>query len=570
MINWVARLLRRPVGPAATEPADSAAVRSVPDEAFSVLYDRGRAAFKKGLYADAVRDLQTATERNPDCGAEVYCCLGMAQHRIDMLEEAADALTMALCFAPEMGPAHLALALVERKQGKPKAALESVGRAIAYGETGAAAHNLSGALLLELGDENAAIASFERAVATDPNDPAGHSNLGYVLFRDRGEYDRGAEHIERALALDPNNLDARCNHTLVLSHRGEYQRALELCDEILAKRPGLNEVKLNRALTLLKLGRFDCGWDDYEARQLVRSNFNARGFPCPGWDGESLRGKTVLVHGEQGLGDEIMFASCIHEVIARADHCVIECAPVLERLFRRSFAQATVFAGEQTGSLPRWWTQAPTIDLHVASGSLPRHFRRSIGEFCDHDGYLVADPVRVARWRERLAALGPGLKVGISWRGGMQSTRRNLRSIDLRAWMPMLQDPRMRFVSLQYGDTADERTAASHELGSKLCHWQEAIDDMDEMAALVVALDIVVSVCTAVIHLAGALGRPVLVLVPTCAEWRYQSFGETLPWYPTARLLRQQSAGTWHTEIESAARVLQDLALADHVQKADS
>jgi len=562
--RWLARILgRRAVPQAAAPPARAEVLDSASEFATDAEreFASGLALFQAGRYEEAAARFEAATEARHDW-AEAHYRLGLSHHYGGRPEDACDAFALALHHAPHAGHMHFALALAERKQGKIEQAWASVTRAIGCGHDTPEAHNLEGALLLDMGRIEEAVERFRAAVRIDPANAQAHGNLGYVLFRDCGEYEAGAHHLERALALDPSNLDSRCNYTMVLAHRGEHERALALADEILALRPELDEARLNRALVHLKLGQYEAGWTDYEARKRVRSNFIARKLPWPEWQGEPLAGKTILVHGEQGLGDEIMFASCFPEVIARAERCVIECAPALQPLFARSFPQASVFAGKQGTDRPDWIAHAPQIDIQLSAGSLPLHLRRSPEAFPMHRGYLMPASDRVAHWRARLAALGAGPKVGISWRGGLASTRRNLRSIDLAEWAPLLQTPGARFVSLQYGDTRQEldQLAAAHGVG--LTSWREAIDDMDESAALVGALDLVISVCTTVIHLAGAVGRPVWILVPTVPEWRYQAVGTAMPWYPSATLVRQQSAGDWRPQLAEIADRLRGLVHA--------
>jgi hypothetical protein len=193
----------------------------------------------------------------------------------------------------------------------------------------------------------------------------------------------------------------------------------------------------------------------------------------------------------------------------------------------------------------------------VPLGSLPLYFRGDASAFPKHGGYLKADSSRISAWRDRLAALGGAYTVGVSWQGGTYATRLPLRSIPLDDWLPLLTVPGIRFVSLQY---TPEAQAALHALGERhgvhVEHWPEAIGDYDETAALVSALDLTVSVCTSVSHLAGALGRPVWVLVPSNPEWRYGHAGETMLWYPSARLFRQVQARDWTRVIEDVERGL--------------
>jgi tetratricopeptide (TPR) repeat protein len=526
---------------AAPIPGVAAAAPAAGEAEFRAHYEAGLQHLAAGRCAEAEASLQAAIELKHDA-AEAHYQLGLALMRLGRADEAADSLVMATCFAPQMSPAHYTLAVLERAQGRSAAALKSVERALEADDGNAQAHNLKGALLLEAGDVDGALASFEGALARDLDNAAAHANLGYVLLRDRGDLERGGRHIEQALQLDPANTANQCNYTMLLSHRGELQRALELADRLLAADPNLHEARLNRALCLLKLGRFQTAWDDYEARKLVRCNYVPRDFGIPDWHGVELAHERLLVFGEQGLGDEIMFASCYRDLLARVPNTTIECSPRLKTLFQRSFPDAVVYAAGEPEA------NAVQADFCVAAGSLPRLFRRSGTHFPAHDGYLRPDPIKQAAWRSRLDALGSGLKVGLSWRGGTASTRTHTRSVPPALLAPLLDLPGTRFVDLQYGDTALERAQLCGS-GGTLHRWQQAIEDLDETAALISSLDLVISVCTTVVHLAGALGRDVWVMVPVCPEWRYLDQGERIPWYPSVRLLRQQESG-WTAVLE--------------------
>lgn len=213
----------------------------------------------------------------------------------------------------------------------------------------------------------------------------------------------------------------------------------------------------------------------------------------------------------------------------------MECNPALLKLCERSFPAAVVYAAARDKQVPAR-IHALGIDAELPLGSLPLQYRTSASAFAPHQGYLRADPQRVEFWRVRLRALGPGLTVGISWRGGTHASRVALRSLSLPDWLPVLRTPGVRFVSLQYGaQVAADLHAFEAQSGIRIEHWSDAIEDYDETAALVCALDMTMSVCTSVVHLAGALGAPVWVLAPKNVEWRYGSAGEGMPWYPSAR-----------------------------------
>ena len=390
--------------------------------------------------------------------------------------------------------------------------------------------------------------------------------LGLILGREFGEFEEGERLLRLALEPDPLWPVALSNLGWILLEKGEYVQGMKLLDAVLARDPDDHETRLVRSYMNLKHGEFEQGWRDYEARH--HSRFAMRPpYHFAQWDGTPLGGETLLIYAEQGFGDQIMFASCFHEAIERAGRCIIECDPRLVALFRRSFPTAVIEASAPAGVQAAWTVSAQAVHRQIPMGSLPGLFRERWEEFPRHAGYLRAAPERVAYWRARLDALGPEPKIGLSWRGGIPATRRHLRSLAPEELLPLLRLP-ARFVSLQYGNCSDDLDALRSDHGVILPHWQEAIDDYDETAALVCALDLVVSVCTAVIHLTGALGRPVWILVPAVAEWRYLDAGERLPWYPSARLFRQMEPGRWRGVIQQIVEQLEQLpTLINHHQK---
>lgn len=513
-------------------------------------FSNGMAAYTSGDYHLAARYFNAAIEARHDA-ADAHYHLGLAYLKLNRLEDATDSFLMAAHFGPAFAEAHYGLALVAQRRGQHREATAELRQAISFRADYADAYNALGASALELANPHEALANFEHAVTLKPDFAYAHNNLGYVLLHDLGEHDRGAAHIKTALELNQSDPAIWCNQTMVLMQRGQLEDVILVCDRLLAANPELHEARLNRALAKLKLGRFAEAWTDYEARKLARGNYIARPFTFREWQGEPLTGKTLLVYAEQGLGDEIMFASCLPEIIARAGECILECSPRLEGLMRRSFPAQSVHAADQSDADPDWLARVGRVDFQVATGSLPRFFRRAATDFPQHGGYLRADPARVGQWRQRLSKLGGVIRVGVSWKGGSPSTRGQLRSLALAELLPILRNKDAVFVSLQYGASGTEREALLQAGGVRVHHWQEAIDDYDETAALVSALDLVISVQTAVVHLAGALGKPVWVMVPAVAEWRYLQSGDTMPWYPSVRLFRQSRADDWKPVIDS-------------------
>ena len=461
----------------------------------------------------------------------------------------------ALALAPGHAPALANLGLLRARQSDRAGALDCFRRAV-RADPGALQAIRS---LVDSQPDDVVpredIALMRDLVARFPDHAAAFSALGRLLLRGAFDAEPALPAFERALALGLEDADTLTGYGVALHEVGRFEDALEAYEAARALDPGHVGARFHRAIALLTLGRFAEGWPDYELR-LLSEDRPRRAFPLPRWQGESLAGKTILVYAEQGIGDEILFASCLPEVVAAAKHCVVDCAPKLAAVFQRSFPNATVRAGYQGD--PVDWASPLGIDLQVPAGSLPLYLRRDGSSFPAHAGYLRADPLKVARWRDRLRALGPGRAVGISWRGGTPRTRTERRSLPLAELQPLLRETGFHFVSVQYGpDAAAEASQFASQSGIRLHHWQEAIDDYDETAALATALDGIVSVCTSIVHLAGALGRPVWVATPRVPEWRYGARGERMPWYPSVRLVRQaERGGAWQPVVDA---IRQDL-----------
>lgn len=484
---------------------------------------------------------------------------GAEHFRAGRYEEAAHEFEVAVNLCPQDAPSLINLGLAYRKLGRTVDAEDSFRLALAFRPDSAKAYLNLGAICIECGAYAEAEGFLRQALVLKPDYPEALSNLGYIEFRYLDRLEEGEPHLRHALALDPTLIDARCNLGALLQEQGRTDEALAEYERALKEEPDCHEAKLNKALLLLSRGEFREGWCLYESRKLGSPHMNKPRYPFPEWDGHAPG--TILIYGEQGLGDEIMFSSCIPDLIAKGRHFLLDCEPRLEKLFRRSFPGVRVLSGRQTAATTIGWPDDRSkADFQIASGSLPRLYRQSRESFPRHSGYLVADPRRVTYWRDRVRQLGPGLKVGFSWRGGTIHTRNKLRSLGITQLLPLLGLSGVQFVSLQYGDCQNELSSFSSSHGFVVNHWPDAVDDIDEAAALVCALDLTISVQTAVVHLCGALGRPVWAMVPAVAEWRYQCSGETSPWYPSLRIFRQSTLGQWHDVIDRIMLELQTLA----------
>jgi len=520
----------------------------------------GRALSALGRHAEALPYLRAAVAADPDLaaahgdladvllklgdsGAAEESCRRAAALRPDALDErlrlveilenagrtaeALAELSIAQEFSPERFDLLIRLFRTLSRLGMYPEALRIAERALI--ENGENFHTwyLLAASRYGVADMQGAVEACQKALLHDAGRPEVHVTLGSAFFA-LGRVADATAAYQRALAIDPDSPDARFHLGLIQLMSGQYRE----------------------------------GWQGFEQR-FRREKSRAMRPATPAWDGTPARGRTLLVMREQGLGDEIMFSSCYPPLISQAQRCYIECEPRLEKLFARSFPGA-VFCPFEDGKTNLQTNPGVEIDARIYAGSLPQYLRGKLEDFPAHDGYLKPDPLRTAYWRRRLASLGGGLKVGISWRGGTVFTHQKRRTLSLPALQPLLSVPGVRWVNLQYGKRAGEIAELRETTGIDIADWPEAIDgDYDETAALVSELDLVISVCTSVVHLTGALGRTAWVMTAMVPEWRYGLHGSTMPWYPQVRLFRQTTQGDWDPVVSGIERELRQKVLSE-------
>jgi tetratricopeptide (TPR) repeat protein len=511
-------------------------------------FDLGLALERSGDRSGALSELQSAAALQHDHVPALFHA-GRLHSVLGEAEEARDCYSLALAFDPRSSAARIELAKLYESGGDPEAAVRVLEEAVV-------AEIADGDVLCELaglaarqGEVERAVSLCSGAIGRFPRETAPLVNLGLIRLLHFGEGGAAEALFRRAAGLDPRSIEATANLGLALQEQGRFEAALEHYESAIRARPEVVEFRWNRGLANLLLGNFASAWEDYELRK-VRPDAGGvhEKFTLPAWNGASLAGRSILVYGEQGLGDEIMFASCLDAVIARADLTVVECDARLAALYSRSFPQARI---EPRGpSRDRdWRVSYPSLELQSAVGSLPHHLRRQDADFPERNVYLEADGGIRGRWRERLRALGPSRKIGISWRGGTLATRGALRSLSLDELGPLLDADDVTFVVLQRGLLPAERAALAARSN---VHIPGDVEDIDELAGLIAALDLLISVPTTNVHLAGALGRPLWIFLTCSPEWRYLWEGERMPWYPTARLLRQPRPREWQPVVETA------------------
>ena len=341
--------------------------------------------------------------------------------------------------------------------------------------------------------------------------------------------------------------------SLCLTYLGEFDRALRLLDRFLAFSPSDAMLRMHRAQIRLLHEDYANGWSDYKYRGLTESK-HFRVLPLPQWNGESLENKTIIVLAEQGLGDQVMFASCLPDLFRLSPKKVyLEVVNRVAPTLARSFPECEVIPTRQDRKL-EWVASIKDADYYIPLGDLPFYFRKSRDAF-PRQPYLRSDPQRVAYWRSELARCGPAPYIGVSWKGGTSGTRAPVRSLDPSMLMPIAHAAPATWINLQYGKVEDG-LAAFAAGNVPLHHWPEAIADLDEFAALIAALDGVVTACNTTVHYAGALGQKVWILAPKIPEWRYGVSSDSMPWYADATVYRQPEFDDWASVVREIAEVV--------------
>jgi tetratricopeptide (TPR) repeat protein len=503
----------------------------------------GMIAYQEGSLETAADMIREAIAIHSK-GTSYYANLGTVLQAQGKLREAEALYKHALTLKPDLAEVHVNLGNVLLARGELDGSIACYERALTLKPTCAETYNNLGNARQKQGQIEAAIACYERALAIKPDYAEVYYNLGSA-YRDQGKLDEAVTRYKEALTIEPEYTDAYYNLGNVLREQGKLQDALGEYKKALMLRPNHEKAGFAEALAQLLQGDFATGWRNFERRwQSTDLDTPRRAYQQPSWAGERLSSGSLLVWGEQGIGDEIMFAGLIPDVIRTGNHCILDCDPRLKALFSRSFSGVKVFPGCAPGNHPEL-----KIAAQLPIGSLPGLFRATSSAFAlITSPYLIANPTARKRLRARYAE-GRRL-VGLAWYTKSSRTGR-FRSIDLSLLVPLFTRPDIRWVSLQYGDPGIlENQAAAAGAPLLIDRSVDQFSDLDIFAAQFAAMDMVITIDNSTAHLAGALGVPVWVLLPFAPDWRWLRGREDCPWYPTMRLCRQTEPGNWQSVVE--------------------
>ncbi|MGE3538601.1 MAG: tetratricopeptide repeat protein [Candidatus Tectimicrobiota bacterium] len=487
-------------------------------------YNLGTVLLRQGEHAAAVAAYETALQLDPHL-LQAWQNLGVAQQALGHLEAAALAYQAIIRQRPDYAAAYNNLGTIKRSQGDLTAAQEA----------------------------------YSTAIRLQTDFAEAYTNLG-IVYQSQHRIDAARAAFDTAIRLRPAYAEAHLNRGAALQADGDLEAALDAYDTVLRLQPQCARAHWNRALIWLAQGNLAAGWPAYEWRLQLPDAAPAR-FPYPRWQGAALQHSTILVQADQGVGDEILFVSCLPSLLEQARHVVLECDPRLQTLLARSFPGATVY-GRTPVATESGVYQGPPVQVQIPASSLPLYLRPTLADFPAQAAFLRPDAARQQQYQQRLAALGPGLKVGIAWRS-IASRRQDPTYTQLAQWETVLTIPGVHFVTLQYDDTAKELEAARQRWGVSLHDWGDLdlLNDFEGVAALMSALDLVLAPESTVAALAGALGQPVWRLSVAGSSWT--SLGTAgCPWFPSMRLLCQSRRGVWEDVLQQVAADLHLLAQA--------
>jgi len=499
----------------------------------------GLALAADGKTEEAIECHRRAASIAPDFADASYN-LGNAYMELGNLDQAIVEFRAAIALRPDWAIAHNNLGVTHRRLGEHALAVECYGRALAAAPEFAMAWANLGGAHLEQRDYEPAIAACRRALQLDPILPDAHNTLGLALCS-LGQYPAAIASLKTALAMRPQSALAHNNLGNAYHWSGAWNQALDLYHRAIALKPDYAMPRWNVGLIHLIHADYEQGWPEYEWRsgilELQLLHPDAR---KPRWDGAGLHGRRILVYAEQGLGDTLQFVRYLPRIAQRGGKIVLSCQRELVELMR--IQSNDIECVESTDPNP------PRADVQIALPSLPGIFATRLETVPRDVPYLKADAEKARRWETRLDGGGGNSdgrrKIGLAWAGSRRHPHDPQRSMRLEQFAPLARIG-ARLISLQIGDAGAQLDSSAMEIEN----WTEELDDFSDTAALIQNLDLIITVDTAVAHLAGAMGKPVWVLINFVPDWRWLLDRTDSPWYPTMHLFRQEKAGDWTTPI---------------------
>jgi tetratricopeptide (TPR) repeat protein len=544
-------------------------IRVDPNEAFAY-YNLANVLRDSQMFEEAITNYRKALQINPDI-SDAYYNMGIVLETMGRISDAIVCYEEVLRIAPGDAGAHNNLGVIFLKNGRTDEAICHFEKSLeAYPENFKLHYNLGLAFYAQK-KFHEAITSYQNAIKLEPNYADAHNDLGTafkgkglfddaiacynetlkitpdrsdtyynlgIVLKEKGLFEEAIISYQKALRINPNYVDAHNNLGIVFQEKGLLQEAIACYKKALLITPGDAITHWNFSLALLLSGDFEEGWKEYEWRLKVK-DFYQPDFHCPRWDGSDVSGRTILLRAEQGFGDSIQFIRYAPMVAQRGAKVIVQCQKELTSLLRNV---------EDIQQVAGYGEQLPQFDFYCPLLSLPLIFGTTLESIPSKILYINVDFASLRKWSDKVRKDGSKLRVGLVWAG------REQRSCSLESFSPLSLVDGVTFFSLQKGDAAQQAKNSSQSM--KLVDYTDEINDFSDTAALIESLDLIISVDTAVAHLAGALGKPVWTLLPFAPDWRWMMDRDDSPWYPTMKLFHQSSRDDWESVIESVKNAL--------------
>jgi Flp pilus assembly protein TadD len=503
------------------------------------LLHEGERQHREGDYSDACRSFDCILQREPKHAAALWG-KGRALFRLKQPAQAVPLLEQAAEIKPEIPEYRFDLALTYLAARRPADAVVSLRMAIKLQPNWVEAWSSLGYALDQSSQPEEAESVLRHALTLKPDHPEVLNHLGIVLMKQRGRIDEAIKHYLHAIAIRPGFGDALNNLAFALKMQNKLDESLRVYQQALASDPKYSKVKFNLSLVQLLKGELNRDtWLRYEYRWVVIEENPHRGFTQPIWRGDvPLKGKTILLHAEQGLGDTLQFVRYAPFIAAQGATVHLEVQPTLKGLL-------TGFPG--TTSVIGRGEPLPPFDLQCPLLSLPLAMDTTLRNIPALTPYVHAPADRIQKWSECIPASADQPRIGVVWRGNPKHKNDANRSVGFETFRRLFDQEVCKFISLQLGlNDTEAATFADHPA----CRVPAGkIGDFTDTAAIVAQLDLVITVDTSVAHLAGAMGKPTWVLLPFDPDWRWLMQRTDSPWYPNVRLFRQPKIGDWDSVI---------------------
>lgn len=509
----------------------------------------------QGKLEKAIEAYKTSILLKPDSIIS-YINMGNALKKKGQLDKAIEAYKKCINLKPDHAIAYNNLGKAFQEQGKQEKAIECYKKSISFDQNYADPHINMGNVFQEKLKVNDAIIAYKHALSINPKYAEAYNSMG-VALREQGEVEEAIKALKKCISLNPNHSEAYNNMGMTLQFQGKLEEAINAYEKAISFKPDYALAHQNLSYSLLNSGRIKDGLEKNEWRWKVDKFLKKqRHFLQPLWDGKkSLNGKRILLWCEQGIGDTINWSSCIPLILSKGANCIVECQEKLIPLLKRSFPNLDVITENRSLDLKR-----DDFDFHLPMGSLYKHFIKEISQNTKANAFLFPDPVRVNFWRDRLASLGNGPYIGISWKSSQISTLRLPNYSYITEWSPILSIPNVTFINLQYVDFENDLKTVKDKFGVTVHNFNDLdhYNNISDVAALANALDMVISNKTTVPLISAGVGT-----VTKLASWRQSSWNNILtnPVGPSVDIYERDIWEPWNRVFNLIAKDISKLII---------